>query len=296
MIGLALDERSATAAILPDGGDFVFGSEITMPDSSYREWLTAVPGLLDTLTGLDGAMPVAVALPAILKDDVVSHTPVQHLEGKNIRRDLQSVLSREVSITGFGPALAAWHQRGADRTAPVAALWIGSSCHGGFIVDGRPVVGAHGAAGNWAHLELPSPVPYELDGRQCWCGRNGCLETFLSRRGLEEDYERVSGMKLTAAEIAASAEASDIVAENIIQVFEDRLGRATATIIGVLDPQRIVLGGDGPLPDRLCERVPRKWPGYVQIDCSDVQLCRCRDGMNALAGGAIEAIRMLSGD
>ena len=103
-------------------------------------------------------------------------------------------------------------------------------------------------------------------------------------------------MKLTAAEIAASAEASDIVAENIIQVFEDRLGRATATIIGVLDPQRIVLGGDGPLPDRLCERVPRKWPGYVQIDCSDVQLCRCRDGMNALAGGAIEAIRLLSGD
>ena len=90
MIGLALDERSATAAILPDGGDFVFGSEITMPDSSYREWLSAVPGLLDTLTGLDGAMPVAVALPAILKDDVVSHTPVQHLEGKNIRRDLQS--------------------------------------------------------------------------------------------------------------------------------------------------------------------------------------------------------------
>ena len=79
--------------------------------------------------------------------------------------------------------------------------------------------------------------------------------------GLEEDYERVSGMKLTAAEIAVAAEASDIVAENIIQVFEDRLGRATATIISLLDPRTIILGGNAPLPDRLCERVPTEMAG-----------------------------------
>ncbi|MEC7049851.1 MAG: ROK family protein [Pseudomonadota bacterium] len=290
MIGLALDAVSATAAIQSDDGDFIFGPNTPMPDGGYREWLSAVPSLLASLPAADASMPVAVALPGIIRDETVAFTPAQHLEGRNVRRDLQSVLSREVSITGFGTALAAWHADLSDGTEPLAALWIGPSCHGGFIVGGRPVVGAHGAAGNWAHLELPSPVPYELDGRQCWCGRNGCLETFLSMQGLEEDYKRVSGMKMTAAEIAVAAEASDIVAENIIQVFEDRLGRATATIISLLDPRTIILGGHAPLPDRLCERVPRKWPGYVQIDCSDTQLRRCTDGMNALAGGAVKAL------
>ena len=291
MIGLALDAGTATAAIQSDRGDFIFGPNTHMPDGGYREWLSAVPDLLDSLPGTEASMPVTVALPGIIRDETVTFTPVQHLEGRHVRRDLQSVLSREVSITGFGTALATWHAGSTDDTAPLAALWIGPSCHGGVIVDGRPVAGAHGATGNWAHLELPSPVPYELDGRQCWCGRNGCLETFLSMQGLEEDYERVSGMKLTAAEIAVAAEASDIVAENIIQVFEDRLGRATATIISLLDPRTIILGGNAPLPDRLCERVPRKWPGYVQIDCSDTQLHRCTDGMNALAGGAVKALR-----
>jgi len=291
MIGLALDAGSATAAIQSDGGDFIFGRNTTLAEGGYREWLSDVAGLVASVPSSEIGMPVAVALPGIIQDDMIKHTPVQHLEGRNVRRDLQSVLSREVWITGFGSALAAWHTVRKDGPHPLAALWIGPSCHGGFSVDGQVVTGAHGAAGNWAHLELPSPVPYELDGRQCWCGRNGCLETFLSMRGVEEDYERVSGNTLKAAEIADAAEASDIVAENIIQVFEDRLGRATATIISLLDPETIVLGGHVPLPERLCERVPRKWPGYVQIDCSETKLHRCTDGMNALAGGAIKAAR-----
>ena len=296
MIGLALDADSATAAIQPDGGDFVFGQTATMPDGGYREWLTAVPDILASVSGIEAATPVAVAIPGIVQDGIVKFTPVQHLEGRDLRRDLQSVLSREIWVTSFGAAFAAWHATSTDDNAPIAALWIGPSCHGGFAVNGRPLTGAHGAAGNWAHLELPSPVPYELDGRHCWCGRTGCLETFLSMRGLEEDYERVSGVQLTAAEIAGAAEASDIVAENIIQIFEDRLGRATATIISLLDPRTIILGGQVPLPDRICERVPRKWPGYVQIDCSDTRLRRCTDGMKALAGGALRAAGVLSGD
>ena len=296
MIGLALDAGSATAAIQSDGGDFIFGPNAPLPESGYREWLSAVAGLVASVPRTEAGMPVAVTLPGIMQNDMTKHTPVQLLEGRNVRRDLQSVLSREVWITGFGTALAAWHTNDNEGQHPLAALWIGPSCHGGFAAAGRVITGAHGAAGNWAHLELPSPVPYELDGRQCWCGRNGCLETFLSMQGVEEDYERVSGKKLTTAEIADAAEANDIVAENIIQVFEDRLGRATATIISLLDPETIVLGGHMPLPDRLCERVPRKWPGYVQIDCSKTTLHRCTDGMNALAGGAIKAARRLAGD
>jgi hypothetical protein len=125
MIGLALDAGTATAAIQSDGGDFIFGPNTPMPDGGYREWLSAVPDLLDSLPGTEASMPVAVALPGIIRDETVTFTPVQHLEGRHVRRDLQSVLSREVSITGFGTALATWHAGSTDDTAPLAALWIG---------------------------------------------------------------------------------------------------------------------------------------------------------------------------
>ena len=147
--------------------------------------------------------------------------------------------------------------------------------------------GAHGAAGNWAHLQLPSPVPHELDGRHCWCGRSGCLETFLSESGFEDDYERITGERQDAASIAAAAAAGDIVADSVVQVLEDRLGRATATMISLFDPQMIVLGGMVPLPERLATRLPRKWPGYVQISRSRTRLAVSKSGGDALLKGAV---------
>ena len=125
MIGLALDADSATAAIQPDGGDFDFGQTATMPDGGYREWLTAVPDILASVSGIEAATPVAVAIPGIVQDGIVKFTPVQHLEGRDLRRDLQSVLSREIWVTSFGAAFAAWHATSTDDNAPIAALWIG---------------------------------------------------------------------------------------------------------------------------------------------------------------------------
>ncbi|MAK18085.1 MAG: hypothetical protein CMN41_05515 [SAR116 cluster bacterium] len=289
MIGLAIDDRKFSAAILADGGDFISCAECPTPAGGYRDWLVAIR---DLVAGLDGASPqmaVAVAVPAIILADRVEITPLVHLTGSDLRRDLQSTLSREVSLAGFGDALAAFHARDGEygKKDPLVALWIGNSCHGGVAANGGLVTGAHGAAGNWAHQQLPAPVPHELDGRPCWCGRNGCLETFLSTTGLEEDYERVTGDERTAAQIAAAADGSDIVAESVIQVFEDRLGRATATIISLIDPGIIILGGETPLPERMCERVPRKWPGYVQIDRSNTHLTWCAKGHDALMGGAV---------
>lgn len=286
MIGLAIDSQTFSAAILADGGDFISRAECPSPDADYREWLVTIR---DLVAGLDGAlpqMPVAVAVPAIIHSDRVSITPLTHLAGMDLRRDLQSALSREVSLTGFGDALVAFHAGDAQNSDPIIALWIDSSCHGGLVANGGLVTGAHGAAANWAHLQLPAPVPHELDGRPCWCGRNGCLETFLSTTGLEEDYERVTGTRRTAVQIAEAATGNDIIAESVIQVFEDRLGRATASMINLIDPGTIILGGQTPLAERMCERVPRKWPGYVQVDRSHTQLTWCDKGHGALIGGA----------
>jgi len=286
MIALAIDDRIFTAAIMNDGGDFISRAECPTPHGGYRDWLVAIRDLVARLAGASSGMVVGVAVPAIISSDRTDITPLANLAGAELRRDLQSTLSREVFLAGFGDALAAYHTAATETRDPLVALWVGSSCHGGLVANGGLVTGAHGAAINWAHLQLPSPVPHELDGRPCWCGRNGCLETFLSTSGLEEDYERVTGDKRTAAQIAAAAAGNDIVAESVIQVFEDRLGRATATMISLIDPGRIILGGDTPMPQRMCERVPRKWPGYVQIDRSQTRLTWCGAGYDSLLGGA----------
>ena len=252
MISLAFHHDRILAATIPDGGDFVQTSPIAAPDGGYRDWLLAARDAVDSLGKVAAGDGVAVALPAIIDGDAATFTPLAALRQPALRRDLQSALGRAVGLFGFGDCLAAAEAQDLPADDTVVALWIGHSCHGGIRVNGGRLKGAHGAAGNWAHLQLPSPVPHELDGRQCWCGRSGCLETFLSETGFEDDYERVTGDRRPAASIAAAAAASDIVADSVIQVFEDRLGRATASIITLFDPQVILLGGVASLADRLC--------------------------------------------
>ena len=286
MISLAFHHDRIVAATISDGGDFVLASDVATPDGDYRGWLLAARDAVDALGDGTAAMKVAVALPAIVDEGVVSFTPLATIGQSNLQRDLQSALGREVGLYGFGDCLAAFEARDMPKSDTLVALWIGKSCHGGIRANGARLEGAHGAAGNWAHLQLPSPVPHELDGRHCWCGRSGCLETFLSESGFEDDYERITGERHDAASIAAAAATGDIVADSVVQVFEDRLGRATATIISLFDPQMIILGGMVPLPERLETRVPRKWPGYVQINRTKTRLAVSANGADALLKGA----------
>ena len=293
MISLAFHHDHIVAATVSDGGDFVHTRTIPTPQGDYRGWLLASREAVDALEDVTAAMKVAVALPAIIDDGGVSFSPLATIGQSNLPRDLQSALGREVGLFGFGDCLAAFEARDLPQTDTLVALWIGRSCHGGIRANGARMKGAHGAAGNWAHLQLPSPVAHELDGRHCWCGRSGCLETFLSESGFEDDYERITGERQDAASIAAAAAAGDIVADSVVQVLEDRLGRATATMISLFDPQMIVLGGMVPLPERLATRLPRKWPGYVQISRSRTRLAVSKSGGDALLKGAV---MLMSGD
>ena len=289
MIGLTFDGTTLTAATLSDGGEIFASAEQIAPDTDYRAWLLAVCAVIEQVrTPHNAGDALGVALPAIIQNDAVTYSAFSLLTDTSIRRDLQSALGMPVSVHNIGESLAAQACRtGAATGAHLAvAMWIGNSCHGGLAIDGQPVTGAHGAAANWPHLQLPAPVPHELDGRVCWCGRSGCLESFLSTAGLEGDYQRVTGEWRAAADITSASANSDIVADSVIQVFEDRLGRATATIISLFDPDVIVLGGTFVNLPRLCERLPRKWPGYVQVDRSNTRLAWCDAAHGALLRGA----------
>ena len=135
-------------------------------------------------------------------------------------------------------------------------------------------------------MPLAWPVPHELEGRDCWCWRNGCLDGFLSLRGLESEYFNITETKLDIKAIADAADASDLVASSVLQLLDDRIRRATTAIINMFDPDAIILGGRIAELKRLHLNVSRKWPGYLLIEHSGPQLLKASNARFTLAQGA----------
>lgn len=289
MIGLSIDKQEIHAAIFTDGGAFVCADSCQTPTDSYRNTLVAIRELVTSITASHAdKAPMGIAIPGTFRDGKVNHSAVAHLNGKDILHDLRAALGRDVQVFNFGDCFT-FHeaQHGAAvGDESVFGMVVDTSCHGGFAINGQILRGKNGIAGNWAHLPLPSPVPYELDGQDCWCGRTGCLETFLSSTGLEDDYFKITETRQSAAQIAAAAANGDIVATSALQVLEDRLGRATAAIINIIDPDVIVLGGMVGTLERLISNVPRKWPGYVIARRPQTKLVRSENSQRAILSGA----------
>ena len=289
MLGLSVDKNYIHAAILSDGGEVVGDFQTPTPTDSYRDCLLAISNSVAELEkramapGLTG-----IALPGVMLDDVIQNTPIGWLYGKPIKQDLQASLGREIVVSGYGASFTLYEAlHGAGRDAKtVFGMHIDATCTGGFVANGRTLTGANGIAGNWAHLPLPAPVPYELDGHDCWCGRTGCMETFVSAEGVEQDYFKITESRASATAIASAAANSDIVAESTLQVLEDRLGRATSALITIIDPDVIVIGGMLAEMERIYRTVPRKWPGYVTARNPVTRLVPAQCGTTAAAAGA----------
>jgi len=143
---------------------------------------------------------------------------------------------------------------------------VGTGTGGGVVVHGHVCTGANAIAGEWGHNPLPWPEDGERPGPACYCGKRGCIETFLSGPGIGADHERATGTRLDAAAIAARADAGDAACDATLVRYEGRMARALATVINVLDPGVIVLGGGMSKIARLYERVPRLLPDYVFSD------------------------------
>ena len=293
MLGLSVDAEMINAAILSDGGEIVSSDQIPTPQDSYRDCLLAINTLVDRMSGKlnashDTATGIGLGVAGILQEDRLQNTPIGAFNDKPIKQDLQAALGCSIAVHGYGECFSLFEARhGAGiGVKSLFGMHVDANCTGGLILDGRPLAGANSIAGNWAHLPLPAPVPHELDGRDCWCGRVGCMETFVSGRALEQDYFQMTGTSTIAGTIAAAAKNSDIVAENTMQVLEDRLGRATAAIMNLLDPQMIVIGGIVAEMDRVFINVPRKWPGYVTARSPVTKVVPAQRGPFAAAAGA----------
>jgi fructokinase len=174
----------------------------------------------------------------------------------------------------------------AEGAQTVFGVIIGTGTGGGIVVNGRVVEGRERIAGEWGHNPLPWPRDGESPGPSCYCGRSGCIETFLSGAGLSMTYASLSGHPADANQISGLSKRGDSVAVRAIEVYEGRLARALASIINVLDPDVIVLGGGLSNIDRLYGTVPQLWKPFVFSDSADTPLVRARHGDSSGVRGA----------
>jgi fructokinase len=163
---------------------------------------------------------------------------------------------------------------------------VGTGTGGGLVINGQLVTGANAIAGEWGHNPLPWPTPMELPGPRCYCGKQGCIETFLSGPGLSRSYHDLSDDTCDVQEIVARADGGDSVAADVLNEYDQRMARALASVINIVDPDIIVLGGGLSKLSRLYTNVPELWPTYVFSDHVSTQLLAPRHGDSSGVRGA----------
>ncbi|MDB5925746.1 MAG: hypothetical protein JWN13_4682 [Betaproteobacteria bacterium] len=190
------------------------------------------------------------------------------LNGRTIKEDIEGLLGREVRVANDANCFALSEAAdGAARNAEIAfGVILGTGVGGAVVIHGHIIEGVNAIAGEWGHNALPWPNADELPGPACYCGKRGCIETFLSGAGLSADHERHAGEQLAADEIARRAGLADRAAGSSLTRYENRLARSLASVINILDPHVIVLGGGVSNIGQLYTDVPRLWTHWVFSD------------------------------
>ncbi|MBI5331832.1 MAG: ROK family protein [Betaproteobacteria bacterium] len=240
---------------------------VPTPQGDYRATLNAVAALVTQAEAeLGGAGTVGVGMPGAVSpySGLVKNANSTCLIGQPLQQDLQTLLQREVRLANDANcfALSEAIDGAAAGAEVVFGVILGTGCGAGVVVHGRALTGANAIAGEWGHNPLPWPRAEELPGAPCYCGKRGCIETWLSGPGLARDH----GGGLKAEAVVAGAAAGDAGCEAALARYEDRLARGLAHVINVLDPDVIVLGGGLSNIGRLYRNVPRLWGRYVFSD------------------------------
>ena len=251
-----------------DGSRELARVRIDTPRDDYDATLEAIVDLVAALERNAGDRgTVGVGIPGTLSPDtgLVKNANSTWLLGRPLRADLEQRLAREVRIANDANCFAVSEavDGAAAGAVVVFGVIVGTGTGAGICVNGRVLTGPNGIAGEWGHNPLPWPAADEWPGPPCYCGKSGCVETYLSGPGMQRDHERHAGRPESASTITARATAGDPVATATLERYEDRMARALAAVINVLDPDVIVLGGGMSNIERLYEHVPRRWRDHV---------------------------------
>ena len=269
-IGVDLGGTKIEAILLDESGQPLFRERSETPKGDYQATLQAIVELIDRAgVEINQEASVGIATPGAISPatGLLKNSNSVCLNGRPLLDDLQSLLGRDIRIANDADCftLSEATDGAAAGAASVFGVIVGTGTGGGLVFNGRLLQGPNAIAGEWGHNPLPWPVEDEQPGPDCYCGKQGCIETWLSGPGMARDYQHQTGEVCTAADIV-SLSVSRPDAEACLQRYEDRMARALASAINIFDPEVIVLGGGMSNIERLYENVPRLWGKYVFSD------------------------------
>jgi fructokinase len=277
-IGIDLGGTKIEAILMCQSGVVEQRARIATPTGDYRASLAALAGLIDRLD--PGAhTPVGICTPGSLSpgSGLLRNSNSVCLNDKPFVDDLEAITGRKIRIANDANCFALSESRdGAGSGVRVVfGAILGTGVGGGIVVDGRILNGANAIAGEWGHNPLPWPETAELPGAVCYCGKSGCIETWISGPGMARDH---GGEGVTAQSVAHGARRGDPDCRDALQRYERRLAKCLAHIINVLDPDVIVLGGGLSNIEPLYRHVPALWSEYVFSDVVNTRLLPAQYG------------------
>ena len=290
-IGIDLGGTKIEAIALDEAGAVLSRRRIASPQGDYGATLQAIRDLVQALErqlGRRGSIGVGIPGAVSPATGLIKNANSTWIIGQALDRDLARELGRPVRIENDANCFALSESAdGAGAGADVVfGVILGTGVGGGVVVGGRCLRGHNAIAGEWGHNPLPWPGNGERDAAPCYCGKRGCIEVFLSGPGLARDHQRGGGLNLEPEQVAALAEAGDSTALATLDRYEDRLARALAMVINVLDPDVIVLGGGLSKIGRLYDGLPGRLPAYVFSDQVDTPIVPPRHGDSSGVRGA----------
>ncbi|HTT32961.1 MAG TPA: fructokinase [Methylomirabilota bacterium] len=290
-VGVDLGGTKIEFVALERNGAELHRHRIATPRHDYDGTVRAISeGVKEIEKKLARVATVGVGIPGTVstRTGLVKNANSTWLNGKPFDKDLSRALAREVRCANDANCLAvseATDGAGAGKHI-VFAVILGTGCGGGIAIDGRVHSGSNGVAGEWGHNTLPWMRADEFPGPPCYCGKNGCIETWISGTGLEHDFKRATALSLHGPDILARSAAGDPDALAALDRFEDRLARGLAGIINLLDPDVIVMGGGASQIPRIYKNVPVRLKEYVFGKEADTPILPARHGDSSGVRGA----------
>jgi fructokinase len=290
-LGIDLGGTKIEIIALGDDGTELLRRRVATPQGDYSGTLEAIVGLVreaEAALGRPGSVGIGTPGTVSRATGWLKNSNSVVLNGKPLVQDLEQRLARPVRIANDANcfALSEATDGAAAGAEVVFGVILGTGVGAGVVVQGRALTGPNGIAGEWGHNPLPWPEADELPGSACYCGRHGCIETWLSGPGLRQQHQLATGEDVPPPEIVARAAAGDAACELSLQHYEHRLARSLAHVINLLDPDVIVLGGGLSNVERLYANVPKLWGQWVFSDRVDTRLVRNRHGDSSGVRGA----------
>jgi fructokinase len=270
-IGIDLGGTKIELLALDEDGRERHRERVPTPRHDYDGTVAAIASLVARCEARLGAPgTVGVGMPGAISPatGLVKNANSTWLNGQPFAEDLQRALDRPVRFANDANCLALSEATdGAAAGAPIVfGVILGTGVGGGVVVRGDVLIGANAVSGEWGHNMLPWPHDDEWPGEACYCGRSGCIETWLSGPAMSREFLRRTGREASPGDLLAWAAAGDAQAGEAWQRYEDRLARALAAVINLLDPDVIVVGGGVSNAERLYRRVPDLWGRWVFSD------------------------------